>query len=438
VKKIGDQHLGSKNKMTYIDGISRKTSDYSHHNNGNVLLSQVRKSFRTATRQTTEYCPTNFRDLNIPIGTLDGIQNISLQKYIQKKHSLKKSTAKKINQTVQSKVKSDSLVNNKQSLNSVVDTSLLAKTLELDNRNSHSVINLQPNLKPIQPITSSTNYILPTINPTTLSISSDSLSKKIKVKIDQKVKSVNNKNNFSLSQAFTESLQASAIKDEKNDNLSKFQSFLATINVWKFSLVGAMIFGMIVMSFIYHNLGEVALAKINTQNNSLRNQEIEEDVLYFSQDKNFHNRGTITDEEKQELEKKMREMVAGYPIENMLPYILEQDYYVAAYLIAIAKQESQWGKHSPVLNGKDCYNYWGYRENRDLMGSAGHTCFNSRKDAVETVGARLDKLLYKYNRQTPSSLIVWKCGSSCDGHSQVGVNRWINTVNMYYNKLVNN
>ncbi len=135
------------------------------------------------------------------------------------------------------------------------------------------------------------------------------------------------------------------------------------------------------------------------------------------------------------LKHEAEEMVEGYPIEKMLPYILQQDPEVAKYLIAIAKQESQWGKRVPVLNGQDCYNYWGFRGKRKLMGSGGHTCFNSRKDAVETVGRRIHELIYKYDRTTAKRLIVWKCGSTCEGHSQAGVDRWIGTVNSYYSKL---
>jgi hypothetical protein len=128
-------------------------------------------------------------------------------------------------------------------------------------------------------------------------------------------------------------------------------------------------------------------------------------------------------------------MVEGYPIEKMLPYILKQDPEVAKYLIAMAKQESQWGKRVPVLNGQDCYNYWGFRSKRKLMGSGGHTCFNSRKDAVETVGRRIHELIYEYDRKTAERLIVWKCGNSCAGHSPEGVSRWIGTVDTYYQRL---
>ncbi len=150
------------------------------------------------------------------------------------------------------------------------------------------------------------------------------------------------------------------------------------------------------------------------------------------------------DEEKTEeeseysLEREAYALVEGYPIEKMLPHILKQDPEVAKYLIAMAKQESAWGKRVPVLNGQDCYNYWGYRSQRKLMGSGGHTCFNSRKDAVETVGKRIHELIYEYDRTTAERLIVWKCGSSCDTHSTESVNRWINVIDTYYTKLSDN
>ncbi len=223
---------------------------------------------------------------------------------------------------------------------------------------------------------------------------------------------------------------------DKNDNFeSEELKFFSSVKLWNFSLVGAMILGMLVMGFIHQSLGGDVLAKIK-DGEKQGEEKVEEDNLYFSQEENFYSRGQATDGQKKELEIKIRDMVVGQPIENMIPYILEQDYYVAAYLIAIAKKESQWGSRVPILNGKDCYNYWGYRGNRDLMGSAGHTCFNSRKDAVETVGKRLDNLIYEQNKKTASDLIVWKCGSTCEDHSQAGVDSWIDVVDMYYSKLV--
>ncbi len=138
------------------------------------------------------------------------------------------------------------------------------------------------------------------------------------------------------------------------------------------------------------------------------------------------------------LEELAQEVTAGHPIEKMLPYILEQDPEVAKYLIAISVQESGMGEHVPVLDGQDCYNYWGYRSVRKLMGTGGHTCFNSRQDAVESVGKRIHELIYEYDRKTASRLVVWKCGSTCDGHSQESVDRWINVVDSYHSKLSTN
>ena len=187
---------------------------------------------------------------------------------------------------------------------------------------------------------------------------------------------------------------------------------------------------------------EVAKEKISKQNKQEEIKEKTSEEKTIKQEQLVKKRSidsAMAKENKKEkeysLENNAREMVEGYPIEKMLPYILEQDPEVAKYLIAIAKQESQWGKRVPVLNGQDCYNYWGYRGKRKLMGTGGHTCFNSRKDAVETVGKRIHELIYKYDRKSAKRLIVWKCGSSCAGHSQAGVDRWIGTVDMYYKKL---
>ncbi len=135
------------------------------------------------------------------------------------------------------------------------------------------------------------------------------------------------------------------------------------------------------------------------------------------------------------LTKEAQKMVKGYPIEKMLPYILKQDPEVAKYLIAIAKQESQWGKRVPKLNGEDCYNYWGYRGQRVRMGTGGHTCFDSPEDAVATVGKRLHTLIYDNKRTTAKMLVIWKCGTTCANHDPAGVHRWIDVVDAYHATL---
>jgi hypothetical protein len=141
------------------------------------------------------------------------------------------------------------------------------------------------------------------------------------------------------------------------------------------------------------------------------------------------------DPDRKEFEERVRKQVKGYPIEDMIPYIVEKDRTVAMFLVAIAKKESNWGKRVPVLEGQDCFNYWGYRGIRKMMGTGGHTCFNSRKDAVDTVGKRLETLIHKHKLDTPADLILWKCGSSCAGHSSYSVQKWISDVDLYYRKL---
>ncbi len=138
---------------------------------------------------------------------------------------------------------------------------------------------------------------------------------------------------------------------------------------------------------------------------------------------------------EEEYRAKISEMVKGSPIEEMLPYIFEKDRTVAAFLVGIAKKESNWGKRVPVLEGQDCFNYWGYRGVRRLMGTGGHTCFNSRKDAVDTVAKRIEKLVYSQKLNTPEKMILWKCGFSCEGHSRESVKKWISDVSMYFSQI---
>lgn len=140
-------------------------------------------------------------------------------------------------------------------------------------------------------------------------------------------------------------------------------------------------------------------------------------------------------EKSNEFEKEIKQMVAGYPIEKMVPMIARQDKKVAAFMIGIAKKESNWGKRVPKLNGEDCFNYWGYRGLRERMGTGGHTCFDSPKDAVETVAKRIGYLVETKELDTPKEMIIWKCGSTCKGHSQSSVSKWISDVGFYFDKI---
>jgi hypothetical protein len=137
-----------------------------------------------------------------------------------------------------------------------------------------------------------------------------------------------------------------------------------------------------------------------------------------------------------QLEESIQKMVAGSPMEKMAPYIAKKDKIVAAFLVGISKKESNYGRRVPVLNGEDCFNYWGYRGIRKRMGSGGHTCFDSPEDAIETVGGRIERLV-KSGVDTPEEMVLWKCGSDCNATGGwPAAHKWIADVNMYYSKML--
>lgn len=136
------------------------------------------------------------------------------------------------------------------------------------------------------------------------------------------------------------------------------------------------------------------------------------------------------------LENNVRSVVNGYPIEAMIPYIAEHDRTTAAFLVGIAKKESNWGKRIPRdESGADCFNYWGWRGAGSRGIEMGHGCFGSPEEAIGIVGGRLDTLIQKYKRDTPAEMIVWKCGSNCAGHSPESVRKWISDVSLYFKKI---
>jgi len=139
------------------------------------------------------------------------------------------------------------------------------------------------------------------------------------------------------------------------------------------------------------------------------------------------------DAEKNPLEKSVLNLVSGYPIERMAKAISKQEKIVAAFLVAIAKKESAWGKHVPTNNGKDCFNYWGYR-GKENPTESGYSCFETPEEAVAVVGARIQKLVDQ-GINTPEKMLVWKCGSSCATHDPAGVRKWVSDVAHYIDKI---
>jgi len=140
----------------------------------------------------------------------------------------------------------------------------------------------------------------------------------------------------------------------------------------------------------------------------------------------------------EELQKDLGQIVKGHPIEVMIPYIAQKDRETAAYMIGIAKKESNWGKRKPVLDGEDCYNYWGFRAKRERMGSGGHTCFDNPKDAVDAISKRVSQIIERNDAKSAKNLIVWKCGSNCAvTGGQAAADKWIADVDMYAKKVLN-
>ena len=230
-----------------------------------------------------------------------------------------------------------------------------------------------------------------------------------------------------------------------------FLSQFSLVRLWNMSIVGAILLGMVTMTFLYRYLGQGVSAQENIAlgNQNVRNERSIDPGMVFGTESPMYseiqNDQVMDDSDDEEIIKdfaemrddmfkeKVKEMVKGYPIERMLPYILEKDRKVVAMMIGIAKKESAWGEHVPVLEGQDCFNYWGYRGQRKLMGTGGHTCFNSRKDAVDTVSKRIATLVHEKGKDTPEKMILWKCGSTCSGTPEE--KKWVSDVNLYFKKL---
>lgn len=220
---------------------------------------------------------------------------------------------------------------------------------------------------------------------------------------------------------------------------------ISPVKLWNLSLVGAIIFGMFTMTMIYRYLGEnvsakiqedqaIALAEFNKEP-ELEDFNDDIDVDYITQLLKDYEANESGEYARKKAEEDILALVKGYPIEKMVPEIVKRDRMIAALLVAIARKESQWGKRVPVLNGEDCFNYWGYRGIRKRMGTGGHTCFDSPKDAVDTVAKRIETLVEKEGLNTPAKMVVWKCGYDCSWDSKAAIQKWISDVDYYFQKL---
>lgn len=132
----------------------------------------------------------------------------------------------------------------------------------------------------------------------------------------------------------------------------------------------------------------------------------------------------------------IKDLVKDQPMEAMAGEVAKRDMNTAAYLVAIAKKESNLGKFSPQKDGRDCFNYWGFRGTYNQTIS-GYSCFDSPEQAVAVVGDRIQYLTQLQKLDTPKKMIVWKCGASCAGHGDGNVRKWISDVDYYFDKINN-
>jgi hypothetical protein len=241
------------------------------------------------------------------------------------------------------------------------------------------------------------------------------------------------------------------------DVLKNYTNGVSMLRMWNLSLIGSLIFGMFLMTMIYRYLGPGARAAVEEsriQNEMVelaKKQEAEkvlgESIAKAQADRESQIKASVEIEKKQaeeaifkqqkEFELKIRELVKGYPIEKMAPYIAKEDPLVAAFFIAIAKKESSWGEHVPVSGGADCYNYVGFRLKTKEMGSGGHSCFSSPKEGFEVTVKRIKSLIYNEDMTTAKKMVnPWKCGYDCSWDSKEAVQKWVSDVDYYLKQVL--
>jgi len=237
----------------------------------------------------------------------------------------------------------------------------------------------------------------------------------------------------------------SSFKNYLSDAFQGYTNGVSLTRAWNLSLVGSLIFGMFLMTMIYRYLGPGAQAKMQEAKEKAEIAQVlsEEQTARVLGDNvakvEAEKKAQIEAEKKRAedvvlqnqkaFETKIRDLVGNHPIKQMAPFIAKEDPLVAAMFIAIARKESSWGEHVPVNNGKDCYNYVGFRLKTDKMGSAGHSCFATPKEGFERTAKRIKDLIYKENMTTAQKMVSpWKCGYRPDLDNPQAVQKWVSDV----------
>lgn len=173
---------------------------------------------------------------------------------------------------------------------------------------------------------------------------------------------------------------------------------------------------------------------LSKKENKENNSEVEAIKEVVKENEEKSKRIKVEEQEKV-VAKELKELLKDHPMEDMADIIAKEDGEVIAFIVAIGKKESNWGKRSPSKDGKDCYNYWGFKTSGSRGQALGHACFGSREEAVDKIAKRLKKLVKDDNRNTPEKMLVWKCGSSCKDHDSASVQKWVSDVKLYRDKV---
>lgn len=221
---------------------------------------------------------------------------------------------------------------------------------------------------------------------------------------------------------------------------SKKQSNKKTIDIPASIAVMVLFLGSFAYGIFSTSASQNSIISIEAQKQSYSLEWLRKDASLSSFEEKeveaTENTLSADDVERETLRLELEALLAEYPMEEMIPALVEQDKMVAAFLVGIAKKESNWGKRVPTLNGDDCFNYWGYKGGGSKGFALGYGCFATPQEAVDVVGGRIQELIANGKRTTPQSMIVWKCGSSCASHSPESVRKWVSDVNIYYSRVL--
>lgn len=222
----------------------------------------------------------------------------------------------------------------------------------------------------------------------------------------------------------------SPVLASEENNILKIDKISNSINLKEISKITATKSEQMVLSELKNKEKSIILSEVDT---NISENGIIKEIIEKQEEEKEQKKREIQEEA---VAKDLKELLKGHPMENMADLIAKEDGEVIAFIIAIGKKESNWGKRSPSKNGQDCYNYWGFKTSGSRGQALGHACFGSQKEAVDKIAKRIEKLVKVNKRNTPEKMVVWKCGSDCSATGgQAAANKWISDIRLYRDKV---